>query len=61
MREIHIKEFCRESRQAEAAEILGCTQGAVSKMLKAERDIFFVVGDGCPTFYEIKRPKKSSA
>jgi len=61
MKEIHIKDFCEECGQARAAEIMGCTQGAVSLMLKAGREIYFTTQDNVVTYYEIRRPGRKRA
>lgn len=54
--EIPLKRFCETHTQAQAAQILGRTQGAVSQMIRAGREVFIVDhGDGRFTSYE-KRP-----
>lgn len=66
MREIHLRDWLAidGNTQDMAAEIIGCTQGAVSQMVKCEREIFFTIENGLPTsHYERKRPgrKKTAA
>jgi len=61
MREITLKQFCEERSQTEAAEVMGVTQGAVSLMIKAKREIFFVIEASGPSFYEIKRGRRTAA
>jgi predicted transcriptional regulator len=56
MNKITLQNFCEEHSQAKAAEILECTQGAVSQMIKADREIFIVPGKaGSFDWYEVKR------
>lgn len=58
MKEVALAVFCAKKKQAEAASILGCSQVAVSQMLKAEREIVIVFNDdGSKSWYEIRRPK----
>lgn len=58
----HIRDFVKNRTQAEVAAILGVTQGAVHQMLRDKRDIYFTPKDtGGFDFYEIKRPRRSSA
>lgn len=62
MTDIHINEFLMGRTQAEVAEIMGVTQGSVSQMIKAERDIYFREGEsGKFSFYEIKRTRRKKA
>jgi len=62
MSEISLSEFCDKFSQGRAAEIMGCSQSAVSQMVAARRDIRFVCGvDGVYTHFEIKIPAKKKA
>lgn len=62
MAAVHISEFCKNRTQTEVAAILGVTQGAVHQMLRDKRDIYFTPKEcGGFDFYEIKRPKRSTA
>ena len=55
MKETHLKEFLKDHSQEVAGEILGCTQGAVSQMVKAKRNIYICESeDGETSFYEKK-------
>lgn len=40
MSRIHIKEFVADHGQAEAAALLGMTQGALSKAIRVGRDVY---------------------
>lgn len=40
MRRIPLTEFAKEHGHTKAAQMLGCTQGALSKALRVGRDIF---------------------
>ena len=56
MTEIPIKEFCDKYSQNRAAEIMGCTQGAISQMIKCGREIYITSdGDKVVGWYEVKR------
>ena len=59
MTEITLKDFLKTHTQQEAANAIGCTQGAVWQMLRAGRDIRFRANKkGVPvSYYEIKAPK----
>lgn len=63
MSDKQLKEFCEEYGQSKAAEAMSCTQGAVSKMLKSNRNIFFSIADNglSITFYERKELGKKPA
>ena len=62
MNEISLSEFCAKFSQVKAAEIMGCSQSAVSQMLASARDIRFVAGiDGHYSHFEIKIPAKKKA
>lgn len=58
-----MKEFLESHTQREAAEIIGCTQGAIWQMVKNGRDIRFRVSEGgdVAEFFEIKKPKTKAA
>ena len=40
MKDIPLADWVAERTQAEAAELIGCNQSAVSQMLRSERQIF---------------------
>jgi predicted transcriptional regulator len=62
MNEITLNDFCGKFSQAKAAEIMGCSQSAVSQMVSSGRDIRFIEGqDGTYTHFEIKIPAKKKA
>lgn len=53
MKEIPLSKFCERHSQSEAARLIGRTQGAVSQMLKAGRDVVIVDhGNGRFSAYE---------
>lgn len=55
MNRIHIKEFAVEKGQAEAARLLGMTQGGLSKAIRVGRDIFVTRhADGSYTAEEVR-------
>lgn len=61
-RDIPLKDFCEAHTQAVAGKVLGCSQGAISQMLKAGRQIFISVdGAGNHDWYEIRRKIRSDA
>ena len=58
---IPISEFLKDRTQAEAAALLGCTQSAVSQMVRSGRDIRIETSqDGSYSYFEIKRPRNSA-
>lgn len=62
MSDIPLSDFCKRYSQQRAAEIIGCTQSAVSQMIKSHRTIFFrPIGVDVYDFYEIKVPSKKKA
>ena len=63
MNEITLKHYLTGRSQKEAAEVLGCTQGAISQMLKSGREIYFRVDDSgvVVSFYENKLPGRKKA
>jgi hypothetical protein len=61
MTRIHIKQFAIDKGQAEAARLLGITQGGLSKAILVGRDIFVTQHpDGSYTAEEV-RPFPSQA
>lgn len=59
MKTIPLKNFCDEFSQSKASEILGCTQGNVSQMIKAGREVFITIDPaGLFDWYEIRRPRE---
>lgn len=62
MNRVLLTEFVRRHRQAEVAEKLGVTQGAISKMLRSDRTIWVVEHpDGRIEAIEERRIGKSAA
>lgn len=62
MKDISLMEFCREKSQSEAGQIMGCTQSAVSQMIRSGREIYFFQNQqGIWEFKEIRRPGKKKA
>ena len=67
MNRIHIKQFAIDKGQAEAARLLGMTQGGLSKAIRVGRDIFVTQqSDGSYTAEEVRpfpsqAPEKRSA
>ena len=61
-RDIPLKEFCKQHTQAVAGEIIGCSQGAISQMLKDGRQVFISIdSSGNHDWYEIRRKIRSDA
>ncbi|WP_422778066.1 Cro/CI family transcriptional regulator [Pseudomonas shirazensis] len=64
MRRIPLSEFAKEHGHTKAAQILGCTQGGLSKAIRVGRDVYVTVDeDGTVTAQE-QRPfpsQKSAA
>jgi hypothetical protein len=55
MKETPLKQFCEENTQNAAADIIGCTQGAVWQMLREGREVYIVTqDDGSQSAYEKK-------
>ena len=55
-----LKAFADSHTQAEVANILGCTQPAVSKILLTNREVYITeTANGEFDFYEIKRSSKN--
>lgn len=63
MREITLCDYLKNHTQQETADAIGCTQGAISQMIQAERDIrLYLNAEGIATsHYEIKKPKRRAA
>jgi hypothetical protein len=61
MREISLSEFLENHTQQEAADVIGCTQGAVWQMLKKRRDIRFRLNKKgeAVSHYEITAAKRT--
>lgn len=64
MRRIPLSEFAKEHGHTKAAQILGCTQGGLSKAIRVGRDVYVTIDkDGTVTAQE-QRPfpsQKSAA
>jgi predicted transcriptional regulator len=62
MKKTPLAEFCDLKSQAQAAQIIGCTQSAISQMIKAERQIY-ITEDESGNFecIEIRKPKMKKA
>jgi len=61
MEKIKLEHFLQKHTQQEAAEIIGCTQGAIHQMILNKRDVFFQKdGKGNLKAYEIKSIAKSN-
>ena len=59
MNEMHLKDWLAQEgvTQTQAADLMGCTQGAISHMVKAGRDIFIVLENGIAiSHFEKKQP-----
>jgi len=55
MNKITLKEYLKTHTQFDAANAIGCTQGAIPQMLKVERKIMFRMdGENVRSVYEIK-------
>lgn len=46
---IPLADFAKKHKQAKAAELIGCTQGAISSALKSDRAIFVGPSTGAST------------
>ncbi|ANI14454.1 hypothetical protein A9C11_10870 [Pseudomonas citronellolis] len=61
MRRIPLSEFAKEHGHTKAAQLLGCTQGAVSKAIRLGRDVYVsALEDGSFSAEEL-RPFPSQA
>ena len=60
MKEKTLKQFCDEKSQQAAADIIGCTQGAVWQMIKNGREIYIVDHGGKYSSYERKQLNKTA-
>lgn len=59
MSKIPLQEFCKtHGGQKAAAAIIGCTQGNISQMISAGREIFFEKDGDSFSWMEIKRRSK---
>lgn len=57
---VPLAEFIKGRHQSEVARLLGVSQGAVSQMVRAERQIFVkALGPGLYEFYELKVLKRA--
>lgn len=55
MRRIPLADFAKEQGHTKAAQLLGCTQGAISKAIRLGREVFVtVLEDGSFSAEEIK-------
>jgi predicted transcriptional regulator len=62
MASISIEDFCKKYSQLKAAEIIGCSQSAISQMIQSKRNIIFSENaDGVFSCHEIKIPKSKKA
>lgn len=62
MKKIPLLEFCESRSQTEAAQVIGCSQSAVSQMLRAKRLVYITEDDlGNLDCIEIKTPKAKKA
>lgn len=62
MKEIPLTKFLEEHTQSEAAGIMGRSQGAVSQMVQAGRQVFITLDEqGVYGWFEIKPGKKTKA
>ena len=64
MRRIPLNEFAKEHGHTKAAQMLGCTQGALSKAIRVGRNVVVTLKDDGSLSAEEQRPfpsKKSAA
>lgn len=63
MKRTNLKDFCDRYGQQKAADIMSCSQGNISQILKnGRREIFFEQSDdGSYSWLEIRRPTKSKS
>lgn len=56
MRRIPLTEFAKEHGHTKAAQMLGCTQGALSKAIRVGRDVFVTVEEDGTFSAQEQRP-----
>ncbi|PMY71950.1 MULTISPECIES: Cro/CI family transcriptional regulator [unclassified Pseudomonas] len=56
MRRIPLTEFAKEHGHTKAAQMLGCTQGALSKAIRVGRDVFVTVKEDGTLSAQEQRP-----
>ncbi|WP_288855750.1 Cro/CI family transcriptional regulator [uncultured Pseudomonas sp.] len=56
MRRIPLTEFAKEHGHTKAAQMLGCTQGALSKAIRVGRDVFVTVQEDGTLSAQEQRP-----
>lgn len=56
MRRIPLSEFAKEHGHTKAAQLLGCTQGAISKAIRLGRDVYVTALDDGTYSAEELRP-----
>lgn len=56
MRRIPLTEFAKEHGHTKAAQMLGCTQGALSKAIRVGRDVVVTLGDDGSLSAQEQRP-----
>ncbi|MBK3454952.1 hypothetical protein GNF76_27110 [Pseudomonas sp. CCM 7893] len=56
MRRIPLTEFAKEHGHTKAAQMLGCTQGALSKAIRVGRDVFVTVEEDGTLSAQEQRP-----
>lgn len=64
MRRIPLYEFAKEHGHTRAAQMLGCTQGGLSKAIRVGRDVYVTVCDDGTVTAQEQRPfpsQKSAA
>ncbi|GFM73765.1 Cro/CI family transcriptional regulator [Pseudomonas cichorii] len=63
MRRIPLTEFAKEHGHTKAAQMLGCTQGALSKAIRVGREVFVTIKeDGTHSAQELRPfPSQKSA
>lgn len=64
MRRITLTEFAKEHGHTKAAQMLGCTQGALSKAIRVGRDVFVTLEEDGSLSAQEQRPfpsQKSAA
>lgn len=56
MRRITLTEFAKEHGHTTAAQMLGCTQGALSKAIRVGRDVFVTLEEDGSLSAQERRP-----